>query len=111
MPTQRPYRVEFLGEESKPELVQLNGAETTDWTYNAEKKLLTVIVPKTDCGSRISIHVIRSLTGIQSAAASTMSRQQSFDLQGRSLQQGKKGVRIVRSTWADGTVTTHKVLR
>ena len=111
MPTQRPYRVEFLGEESKPELVQLNGAETTDWTYNAEKKLLTVIVPKTDCGSRISIHVIRSLTGIQSAAASTMSRQQSFDLQGRSLQQGKKGVRIVRRTWADGTVTTHKVLR
>ncbi len=111
MPTQRPYRVEFFGEESKPELVQLNGAETTDWTYNAEKKLLTVIVPKTDCGSRISIHVIRSLTGIQSAAASTMSRQQSFDLQGRSLQQGKKGVRIVRSTWADGTVTTHKVLR
>lgn len=111
MPTQRPYRVEFLGEESKPELVQLNGAETTDWTYNAEKKLLTVIVPRTDCGSRISIHVIRSLTGIQSAAASTMSRQQSFDLQGRSLQQGKKGVRIVRRTWADGTVTTHKVLR
>lgn len=111
MPTQRPYRVEFLGEESKPELVQLNGAETTEWTYNAEKKLLTVIVPKTDCGSRISIHVIRSLAGIQSAAASTMSRQQSFDLQGRSLQQGKKGVRIVRRTWADGTVTTHKVLR
>ena len=111
MPTQRPYRVEFLGEESQPELVQLNGVETTDWTYNAEQKLLTVIVPKTDCGSRISINVIRSLTGIQSAAASTMTRQQSFDLQGRSLQQGKKGVRIVRRTWADGTVTTHKVLR
>ena len=110
MPTERSYEVQFLGED-KPQSVSINGQVVTDWKYDNMKKMVTVTVPKTSCQKEVEVLVNRSATAIEHVEANTLKHENHYDLQGRAEQNGKRGIHIVRRTWADGSVTTHKIMK
>ena len=110
MPTERSYEVQFLGED-KPQSVCINGQVVTDWKYDDIKKMVTVNVPKTSCQQAIEVLVNRSATAVEHVEANTLKHESHYDLQGRAEENGKRGVHIVRRTWADGSVTTHKIMK
>ena len=110
MPTERSYEVQFLGED-RPQSVCINGQVVTDWKYDDMKKMVTVNVPKTSCQQAIEVLVNRSATAVEHVEANTLKHESHYDLQGRAEQNGKRGVHIVRRTWADGSVTTHKIMK
>jgi alpha-glucosidase (family GH31 glycosyl hydrolase) len=56
MPTQRTFRVEFLGLES-PQSVSVNGAAVKNWSYNETTKTLSVTVPKATCDATATVAV------------------------------------------------------
>ena len=62
----------------------------------------------------VTLSVQRATTGIQNVENRKMQQEHYYDLQGRRLssQSGLQNtVGIVRRTWADGRVTTHKIVR
>jgi hypothetical protein len=111
MPTERAYELLFMGED-KPQSVTVDGQEVTDWSYDEATKTAVVNVPATSCQQNVVVRVQRAATGIEAIHDSQcIMHNQVYDLQGRIETQGKKGVRILRRTWSDGTVTIQKVLR
>ena len=73
--------------------------------------MVTVNVPKTSCQQAIKVLVNRSATAVEHVEANTLKHESHYDLQCRAEQNGKRGVHIVRRTWADGSVTTHKIMK
>jgi alpha-glucosidase (family GH31 glycosyl hydrolase) len=56
MPTQRSYRMEFLGQQ-RPLGVNVNDKNVDNWTYNEITKTISVTVPTTSCSSSIKVQI------------------------------------------------------
>ena len=107
MVSERAYQLVFLLEE-QPLTVTVNGEVTTDWSYDATTKSVTVNVPTTSCDQQLTVTLSHATDGISTAHGARPSTQY-FDLQGRPIDR-PIGPHVVRITWPDGTQTTRKVL-
>ena len=113
MLAERSYQVQLLAEEM-PQSVRINDLVVDSWSYDADQRMLTVTIPSTPCDELITLSVQRATTGIQNVENRKMQQEHYYDLQGRRLssQSGLQNtVGIVRRSWADGRVTTHKIVR
>ena len=113
MLAERSYQVQLLAEEM-PQSVRINDLVVDSWSYDADQRMLTVTIPSTPCDETVTLSVQRATTGIQNVENRKMQQEHYYDLQGRRLssQSGLQNtVGIVRRTWADGRVTTHKIVR
>ena len=113
MLAERSYQVQLLAEEM-PQSVHINDLVVDSWSYDADQRMLTVTIPSTPCDETVTLSVQRATTGIQDVENRKMQQEHYYDLQGRRLssQSGLQNtVGIVRRTWADGRVTTHKIVR
>lgn len=56
MPSERCFRVEFLGQE-QPESVFVNGTSFDKWSYDETTKTITVPIPRTSCATSTTIEI------------------------------------------------------
>ena len=108
MVTERAYQLLFLLEE-QPLTVAVNGEITTDWSYDATAKTVTVNVPTTSCAQQLTVTLSHTTNGISSSSLTPHRSLQYFDLQGRPIDR-PMGPHVVRITWPDGTQTSRKVI-
>ena len=98
---ERAYTLQFL-DEDKPSSVSLNGTPTSNWTYDASLRLLTVSIPPVSCDTRTVVTIGRSPSAIgQQRLEPAVERSTFINLP----------VIFERTVSADGTVTTRKILR
>ena len=105
MLTERSYQVKFLGE-YLPESVSVEGAESSEWSYDEAQQVVIVTIPTTACSQKVTIRMRRSALGIGPSLTLPQGKGTVYDLQGRRLQGLKPGVSIVRQS--DGS--TRKVI-
>ena len=105
MLTERSYQVKFLGE-YMPESVSVEGAESSEWSYDEVQQVVIVTIPSTACSQKVTIRMRRSALGIGPSLTLPQGKGTVYDLQGRRLQGLKPGVSIVRQS--DGS--TRKVI-
>ena len=105
MLTERSYQVKFLGE-YMPESVSVEGAESSEWSYDEAQQAVIVTIPTTACSQKVTIRMRRSALGIGPSLTLPQGKGTVYDLQGRRLQGLKPGVSIVRQS--DGS--TRKVI-
>ena len=105
MLTERSYQVKFLGE-YMPESVSVEGAESSEWSYDEAQQVVIVTIPATACDKKVTIQMRRSPLGIGPSLTLPQGKGTVYDLQGRRLQGLKPGVSIVRQS--DGS--TRKVI-
>ena len=111
MPEERNYTIMFLGE-TKPDCIKVNSEVITDWTFDETTGIVTVKLTKHSCNAAISIDLQHRTESINDATASTMTNEHFFDMQGRELERPTVAhPYIVRRTWSNGVVTTHKVIK
>ena len=105
MLNERSYQVKFLGE-YMPESVSVEGAESSEWSYDEVQQVVIVTIPSTACSQKVTIRMRRSALGIGPSLTLPQGKGTVYDLQGRRLQGLKPGVSIVRQS--DGS--TRKVI-
>ena len=106
MLTERSYQVKFLGE-YMPESVSVEGAESSEWSYDEAQQVVIVTIPTTACSQKVTIRMRRSALGIGPSLTLPQGKGTVYDLQGRRLQGLKPGVSIVRQS--DGSVRKIKM--
>ena len=99
-PTERSYKVVFLGVNASPESATINGQTATDWSYDELSGNVTVNVPATSCQATTVVAISNNSesTGIsdRQIVNSNSSDRKLYDLQGRRLNSSlKKGLYIV----------------
>ena len=97
MLTERSYQVKFLGE-YMPESVSVEGAESSEWSYDEAQQAVIVTIPTTACSQKVTIRMRRSALGIGPSLTLPQGKGTVYDLQGRRLQGLKPGVSIVRQS-------------
>ena len=58
MLTERSYQVKFLGE-YMPESVSVEGAESSEWSYDEAQQVVIVTIPTTACSQKVTIRMRR----------------------------------------------------
>ena len=106
MLTERSYQVKFLGE-YMPESVSVEGAESSEWSYDEAQQAVIITIPTTACSQKVTIRMRRSALGIGPSLTLPQGKGTVYDLQGRRLQGLKPGVSIVRQS--DGSVRKIKM--
>ena len=106
MLTERSYQVKFLGE-YMPESVSVEGAESSEWSYDEAQQAVIVTIPTTACSQKVTIRMRRSALGIGPSLTLPQGKGTVYDLQGRRLQGLKPGVSIIRQS--DGSVRKIKM--
>ena len=110
MLSERSYQVRFLSEDM-PQSVSVNDVAVDSWSYDAERRELTVNIPATSCDEAVTVKVQRAATGIHEVDSRKLQSEHYYDLQGRPLQTVQPATPcIVRRVWSDGRVTNHKVV-
>ena len=86
---ERAWQAVFFSIE-EPSNIYINGEETTDWTYDAQLRRLTVNVSSRPCSNAIIINVKEKDTGIEAIQNSRFKIQNDvFDLSGMNLSNHK----------------------
>ena len=110
MPSQRSYQVVFVLEE-EPRTVTVDGMATDDWTYDEQMHQVTVNVPTTDCSQQVVVSLQRNTNAITQVGTATVVSQKYYDMQGREHTYVPQGPYILKRTWSNGSVSTHKYVR
>ena len=107
MPAERTYELQLLLT-SEPERVTIDGIETTDWFYDADRHLVVVNIGTTPCEQQVVVNVEYDVSGIANVATVEVVAEHYYDLSGRPCAEKPHGAYIVCRTWSDGSVTTQK---
>ncbi|MBQ4294374.1 MAG: hypothetical protein II755_02195, partial [Prevotella sp.] len=84
---------------------------TDDWTYDEQMHQVTVNVPTTDCGQQVVVSLQRNTNAITQVGTATVVSQKYYDMQGREHTYAPQGPYILKRTWSNGSVSTHKYVR
>jgi len=85
MPTERAYTVRFIGHDSKPARVTLNGEPITTWTYDEATAELTVSIGLKPCSDRLFIGIDDATDGIETVDSPESTVSHCYDLMGRAV--------------------------
>ncbi len=90
-PTQRTYKVEFLGVKAAPNSATVNGQAVAEWSYDQQTCTATVSVPLTPCNETTVVAISQATLGID---ATLDERAETgalvYDLQGRVVGEASK---------------------